>query len=122
MTPDQLQEAALDLLRNYLPPGARLTTLAEHAPPSARTVLIRVLLITGDRLWDVSEYVTVVLGIPWRPRRPGVAQKNYPGPGRSVAENLGRRLYPDGWPCTGDGCPSAEHFGLIKRRSRRARF
>jgi hypothetical protein len=30
---------------------------------------------------------------------------------RSVAENLGRVLYPDGWACLGnDGCPSAEHL------------
>lgn len=111
-TDPDLQDAALGLLRGTLLPGSRLATLTEHAPPSAGTVLVRVLVITGDRLWDVSEYAAVVLGIPWQPRRPGVAQRNYPGPGRSVMENLGRVLYPDGWACLGDdGCPSAEHFG-----------
>lgn len=118
MNPDERRQAALSRLRDVLPPGAPLTTLTEYAPPSARTVLVRVLIIADGRIWDVSEYAAVVLGI--RTSRPGVVQKNYPGPGRSVAENLGRRLYPDGWPCPGEDCPSAEHYGSAGAAPRQA--
>jgi hypothetical protein len=120
VTPDRRLQAALSLLYEMLPPGSRLTTLAEYAPPSARTVLVRVLVISGDRIQDISEYVAAVLGIIWHPGRPGVTQRNYPGPGRSVAENLARRLYLDGWSCLGEDCPSAEHYGSAGAAPRQA--
>lgn len=97
MTPEAKRLAALALLRDVLPPGRPLVTLAEYAPPSARTVRVRVLVPSEAQIWEISEHVAAVLGIRWDFRRPGVSQYNHPGPGQSVAQNLGRALYPDTW-------------------------
>jgi hypothetical protein len=105
------REAATLTLDGILEPGDRVTTVLRHVSRSgmSRSITLMIGDENGDP-WDISPYVARA-GVGTFDRNHGGVKIGGAGMdmGFALVYNLGRTLYPDGFECIGDGCPSNDH-------------
>lgn len=92
-------------------PGATIHTVLRHVSPSGMTRHIDVYTIENGELAYRSWYVAKVIGAPVHVGRHDGIKVGGCGMdmGFSIVCSLSRALFPDGFDCIGDGCPSNDH-------------
>jgi hypothetical protein len=109
------KETSLRKLRELLPAGATVATLVQYRTPN--TTYVRVLISPGlfpgePGPSEVTAFVSGAMG-----RKLGLNHAGIPvrevgtNPEAGLILDLCRVLFRDGFACTGEGCPSAEHGG-----------
>ncbi len=117
MTPTKAQRAeiaerkaeAIAKLREMLPPGSEVRTILEHTARSGMSRSIKCIIADGSDVVDITGYVAAALGTDrdryWGITRGGCGMDF----GWDLVYSLSRTLYPDGFACIGDRCPSNDH-------------
>lgn len=104
------RDAARERLRAIFPPGSVAHTVLRHCSRSGLSRSISVLAMDADGPRDVTYLVARAVGLPVDDRRGGV---KVGGCGMDMGFHLvyemAARLYPDGFTCTGERCPSNAH-------------
>lgn len=99
--------AAIETLREAFPPGSTAKTILRHVSQSGMSRSISV--IDGD-CEDVTWYVARALGTSTDHRWGGIKRAGCGmDMGFDLIYNLSSVLYPDGFECIGDKCPSNDH-------------
>lgn len=107
-------------MRETIPAGTTLTTVLRHRSPSGMTRAIDVYQFSCEdgrvsKSW-LSYRVAAVIGEPFSERYEAV---NVYGAGMDMGFHLvyglARRLFPDGFDCTGERCPSNDHTNGMPR-------
>lgn len=104
----------LETLREAFPPGTEVRTILRHV---SRSGMLRSISVIGlDRadtsypLHDWSYAVGATVGSPIDRNNGGVRRTGAGmDMGFDLVYSLSRALYPDGFACIGDGCPSNDH-------------
>lgn len=103
--------AARDLLRDLIPPGTTVYTALLGEPSRsgmARTIALYVMQDNEPR-W-ITWTVATALRERWDDRREGIRVTGAGmDMGFALVYDLAHTLYPEGFPCTGDRCPSNDH-------------
>ncbi len=101
---------ALDALRDLLPPGSTVSTIIRHCSQSGMTRSISPVICSPDGPHDLT-YLAVRAGLGKFDDRHGGVKIGGTGMdmGFALVYNLSHALYPDGFACTGDRCPSNDH-------------
>jgi hypothetical protein len=105
------QAEALDELRAALPPGSTVSTIVRHVTSSGMSRSISPVICSDGRPWDLT-YLAVRAGAGsgFDQRNGGVRMGGCGmDMGFALVYELARKMYPDGFPCTGDRCPSNDH-------------
>lgn len=108
----RLQRAeCVERLRNMLPPGTKVATLVTHVSRSGMARSIRVFAPGDDgHSIDISGSVAHVIGDRFDSTNGGVRVMGCGmDMGFHVVYSLSRALYPHGFECIGDRCPSNDH-------------
>lgn len=111
------REAAIASLRESVKPGDTLFTILRHRAPSGMTRWIDVKQITGDTYRDgapvihwLSMLTAKATGFPFDESRDclkvGGAGMDM---GMDMVYSLSYALFPDGFGCIGENCPSSDH-------------
>ncbi len=109
---------AVDRLHEWVKPGDTLYTILRHVSRSGMSRIIDVVGIdreeTGPdgspRIWAFGWNVAKALRLPFDRDRDGVKISGCGmDMGFEVVYLLGRTLYPEGFECVGEGCPSNDH-------------
>lgn len=104
-------EAVPEWLKPLLVPGSTVYTKVDHVSRSGMSRVISAYVVDNGEIRDISYYVSEVLG--WK------RDKNHYGVkvggcgmdmGFHMVYSFSRRLYPNGFHCVGDKCPSNDHF------------
>jgi hypothetical protein len=95
-------------LRDELPPGSTLYTVLRHVSRSGMSRNIDVYLIDGGEPHWRSYRVASALGLPIAQDAVKVVGCGM-DMGFHIVSNLSRVLYPNGFGCIGEGCPSNDH-------------
>jgi hypothetical protein len=109
MTTNEEQEAR-DRLHELLPPGTTVYTILRHVSSSGMTRDITPFVVNDGEPVDLTWLAVKAFGFRAGPKRGvrvgGVGMDM----GYDLVYRLSRRLYPDGFGCTGDSCPSNDHI------------
>lgn len=109
---------AVDRLREWLSPGDTVYTILRHVSRSGMQRSIDCIGLDREelapdgspRVWAYGWNVAKALGEPFDRDRDGVKVR---GVGMDMGFHLvyvlSRTLFPDGFVCTGEGCPSNDH-------------
>lgn len=105
------QARAVEHLRAVLPPGSRVYTTITHVARSGMSRRVRVFAVVNGRIASLAGYVATACGMR---RHDGAWWDIVVGgcgfdAGFSVVSDLARTLYPGGFGCVGEGCPSNDH-------------
>lgn len=104
------QNEARETLRRLFPPGSTVYTVLRHVSRSGMSRSISVLHQDADGISDVSYLVARALGEKLDRERGGVKVAGCGmDMGFSLVYNLSATLYPDGFGCVGEDCPSNDH-------------
>lgn len=104
------QQEARETLRKLLPPGSRVGTILRHVSRSGMSRSISVVVQDEDGIRDVSYLVARALGDKLDRDRGGVRVGGCGmDMGFSLVYNLSATLYPEGFGCVGERCPSNDH-------------
>lgn len=112
-TTKEYQEA-LDNLHRWIKPGDTLYTILENVSRSGMTREIRTLILKADngKVVDIhpNHAVATVLGYSRSKHGNGIKiQGCGMDMGFALVYNLSRVLFPKGFGCIGEGCPSNDH-------------
>ena len=108
---DEEKAKALEYLHEYLRPGDTVYTILRHVSRSGMSRSISALVILKDGIpYEVSHLVSHA-GRGAFDRNSGGVKVNGCGMdmGFHLVYNLSYVLFPDGFDCVGDGCPSNDH-------------
>lgn len=104
------KQEALDALRLQIKPGDTLLTTVRHVSRSGMYRVIDVYMIKENELLRYSWSVAKALEYRYDKNHEGVGVS---GCGMnmcySIIHNLGYALFPNGFTCIGDKCPSNDH-------------
>ena len=104
------QEEARDFLRSKLAPGDTLYTSVKHVSRSGMQRSISVYRIEDNEPWDISGFVAKALGWPLDDKRFGVKVGGCGmDMGFHLVYSLSYVLFPKGYGCVGERCPSNDH-------------
>lgn len=104
------REQLIGELREELKPGMYLHSILRHVSRSGMSRSISTVLIKKDLSMRQFDYaVEVLLGFPMSPYEGNKVQGAGMDMGYHVVYALGRVLYPKGFECIGDKCPSNDH-------------
>lgn len=104
------REEARERLRAILPPGATVYTVLRHVARSGMSRSIDVYLIDESGPHWLSRLVSRATGLAFDKKREAVKMGGWGmDMGFAIVANLGHALYPDGFGCIGEGCPSNDH-------------
>jgi len=107
------QAEAREKLREMLPPGATVSTILEHTARSGMSRSIKCVIADGGEVRNITGYVATALGTKrdryWGITRGGCGMDM----GFDLVYSLSRALYPDGFLCIGEGCPSNDHCNRV---------
>jgi hypothetical protein len=109
------EAAALLNLRELLKPGDTVYTILRHVSRSGMCRRISLLISDGKAVSDISWAAAQAMGDPVKNRAGYVQDVGIEvggcgmDMGFELVYNLGRYLYPDGFECSGDSCPSNDH-------------
>lgn len=109
---------ALTSLQNWLKPGDTLYTILRSVSRSgAKREIDPIILLHVDDFKGQTCYplhprwaISTVLNIKLSTDDYLIVRGGGMDMGFEVAYNLGRALWPEGFTCIGEGCPSSEHF------------
>ena len=107
------RERMLATLHEHLKPGDTVHTILDHVSRSGMSRDIRVIVLgaSADDIWHPNYAVRTVLGYPRAKHGDGLRVGGCGMDiGFSVVYNLSRAMFPDGFECVGDKCPSNDHF------------
>ena len=111
------REEAIAVLRAVLKPGDTVYTQLKHVSRSGMLRTIQAVRIRScDERGNVAAFwlgwhVAKVLAYPFDEQREGVKVAGCGmDMGFHLVYNLSARLFPDGFDCGGQGCPSNDHF------------
>lgn len=107
-TKKEIEEARAHLLR-YLKPGDTLYTVLRHVSSSGMSRRIDVYKLNGGEPDYLSGWVGAILGLRVHDKGGLVVGGCGMDMGFHVVSNLSRALFPDGYGCTGERCPSNDH-------------
>jgi hypothetical protein len=112
------KEEARKMLREMLPPGSKVFTTVLHVSRSGMSRTIRVAAMENCEPQDISPFVAYATGLKFDRDRGGV---KVGGCGMDmcfqVVYELSHALYPDGFECVGERCPSNDHSNGDRNRS-----
>jgi len=109
VTKTEQQEAIVELHKS-LSPGDTLHTVLRHVSASGMTRWIDVYRIVDGDLQYLTYWIAKAAGYPVNQKREGLKVGGCGmDMGFDVVYNLSRTLYPDGFDCIGEGCPSNDH-------------
>ena len=100
------------MLRDMLPPGATVYTRIEHVSRSGMSRDVRVYIVDAGDIRNVTGLVASALDMPRRDRHGDwVLRIGGCGfdAGFHVVYELASVLYPEGFGCVGERCPSNDH-------------
>lgn len=101
------QEAAQQDLRETFPPGSTAKTILRHVSRSGMTRSISIVDANSN---DVTWQAVRALDERLDPRHDGIKIGGCGmDMGFALVYNLSRTLYPAGFTCIGEGCPSNDH-------------
>lgn len=112
------RDEAIAKLREWIKPGDTVYTVLDHVSSSGMSRHIRVVLLSceGGRTVDLHPNWAVgkALGLKHAKRHGREQDALVVGGcgmdmGFHLVHNLGYVLYPDGYDCVGEGCPSNDH-------------
>lgn len=104
------RDEAITTLRAALPPGSTVFTILRHVARSGMFRAIDVLQLTEDGSRRLTWAVAAATGFSYNRRHEALGVGGCGmDMGFHVVSNLSRILYPEGFGCTGDGCPSNDH-------------
>jgi len=103
------REEAITRLNGWIKPGDTLYTVLRHVSQSKTMRRISVIKF-ADRILTLDRSISA-LGIgSVTPGTDGIRVSGFgQDMGFSIVYDLGRALYPHGYPCTGEGCRSNDH-------------
>lgn len=113
----------LDTLRDAFPPGTEVRTILRHVSRSGMLRSISVIGLdcndeAGHAMHDWSGFVAATVGSPFDRNNGGVRRTGAGmDMGFDLVYSLSRRLYPNGFACIGDGCPSNDHSNYRGERA-----
>ncbi len=105
------RQEAVEKLRNWLEPGDTVYTILRHVSRSDMTRHIGVVIMQDGIDLHPNWAVAKAIGVRLMPRRGsdvvmgGCAMDM----GFALVYDLSRTLFPDGFDCVGEGCPSNDH-------------
>ena len=101
---------AVAKLREILPPGTIVTTVLQHVSRSGMSRSIKCVMADPEiGVWDITGYVAAALSTV-RDSRYGIKRDGCGmDMGFDLVYSLSRTLYPTGFDCIGEGCPSNDH-------------
>ena len=106
---DEREEDAARM-REWLPPGATVYTSCDHVSRSGMHRRINVHAIVGGEMMWLTGYAANVVGFTRDKKHDGLRIGGCGmDMGFHVVSTLSRVLYPDGFGCIGEGCPSNDH-------------
>lgn len=101
---------AIKHLRASVKPGDTLYTDLQHVSRSGMLRVIQVIQIEDNEPQYIGWRVAAALDMPYDDRRRGVRIGGCGmDMGFAIINHLGYALFPDGFGCIGDGCPSNDH-------------
>lgn len=101
---------AIEKIREWFPAGSTVYTILRHVSRSGMQRSISVLVNDPEGPWDASGLVAKALGMTWDRDRGGIKIGGCGmDMGFSLVYDLGMTLFPNGVPCTGEGCQSNDH-------------
>jgi hypothetical protein len=106
------RDEAIGKLRDWLKPGDTVYTVLRHVSRSGMQREISVVLLTADGPLHPSWAVAKAIGARLNRKGPNdaiVVSGCGMDMGFHIVYNLGRALWPDGYPCSGKGCPSNDY-------------
>jgi len=104
------QEKAKNTLRALLPPGATVFTDVTHVSRSSMSRTIKAYIRTAEDIQGISLLVAKATDTALDPKLYGVKMGGCGmDMGFELVYQLGRSLYPNGFPCIGKGCPANDH-------------
>lgn len=105
------KEYAVETLREALPPGSTVSTVLRHVTRSGMSRSVSLLAVKNDQVSDLSSLAARATTSTLDRNHGGVKVGGCGmDAGFHLVYTLGRVLYPDGFPCTGDRfCPSNDH-------------
>lgn len=105
------RDAAVAELREMFPAGSTVHTVLRHVSRSGMSRSISVVVCDSDGIRDVSYLVARALGDRIDRDRGGVKVGGCGmDMGFHLVYNLSATLYPDGFQCCGERCPSNDHL------------
>lgn len=112
MTKSKAEEraAARERLRTMLPPGATVYCVLRSVSRSGMTRRIDFYAMINGHMEFLSGFIGKVLGLRRSHNEDGLVVHGVGmDAGMHVVYELAYRLYPDGFTCTGEACPSNDH-------------
>jgi hypothetical protein len=104
------QQEAIDKLHELLKPGDTVYTVLRHVSRSGMTRAISPIIMTDDGPWEISYLACPALGWRFNERHGGVTVSGCGmDTGFHLVYEISREMYPDGFECIGEGCPSNDH-------------
>ena len=101
------RDKALNALRDMYPPGSLVKTMLRHV---SRSGMMRAISVISPDVEDISWQVARAGGWQFNSRHGGVTVNGCGmDMGFHLVYSLSRSLYPNGFECIGDGCPSNDH-------------
>jgi len=110
----QEHQEAVERLRELLPPGSTVWSTVRHVSRSGMSRTIDFYKLTvhdgePDRVW-LSRLISTACGYPFDKSREAVKVSGCGmDMGFAVVYDLAYVLYPDGFDCVGEKCPSNDH-------------
>jgi hypothetical protein len=113
---EQERQQALKMLQELLPPSTTVYTILTHVSRSGLTRRVRLFAIDWKQaspsyrysLLDITYWAALVTGHRCDDNGLEIGGTGFDAQFEAVAI-LSRKLYPQGFDCTGDHCPSNEH-------------
>ncbi len=104
------REEALTHLREYLKPGDTVHTILRHVSRSGMMRVIQPVAVHDDTLRHLGWWVAKACGFPYDRNHEGVRVGGCGmNMGFHLVYELSYYLWPDGFDCSGVGCPSNDH-------------
>ena len=109
-----VRQEAIDRLREWIKPGDTLHTQLRHVSRSGMSRVIQVVKIScgssEPEIFYLGYNVAHAIGMPYDREREGVKVGGCGmDMGFHLVYELSHALFPDGFECVGQGCPSNDH-------------
>ena len=104
------QAEALERLRGWLSAGDTVYCVLRHVSKSGMSRVIEFKKIDGEQVLTFGYNIAKALGMPFDRAREGVKVGGAGmDMGFAVVYDLSAKLFPAGFECIGEGCPSNDH-------------
>ena len=100
---------AIDALRAVCPPGTRVYTILRHVSASGMRRAISASIQTPAGIRNLDHLIGIACGYGQHKHGGLILDGCGMDMGFSLVYNLSYALYPEGFECTGEHCPSNEH-------------